>query len=226
MKLQIGIIVILLLSVLAVAAGCVGNSMPTLTSTTASQTVVDFGGVNSAASSSTTGLSLTLSLDAKTYYRGQEVQITINEINTLTKTNNLAVSDQWPFNYPTGLLINRVLCDAEISPFRIAVLKGEYTAATFKTGTALLLEDPRVTHLCTTIIPPSTYAFKPSNGIAVLSPAFADNSSPTEGLQIRALETLKSYWTPGYVALEPGTYTVVGADEWGSVVVTQFTVAQ
>jgi hypothetical protein len=59
----------------------------------------------------------------------------------------------------------------------------------------------------------------------VLSPVFADNSSPTEGLQIRAQETLKGYGTPGYVAFEPGTYTVVGADEWGSVVVTQFAVA-
>ena len=226
MKLRIGIIIILLLSTFAMAAGCGVISTPTATSTTASRRVVDFGGVNSTASSSTNGLILTLSLDAKTYYRGQEVQIAINEKNILTKTNSLAVSDQWPFDFPAGLLINRPLCDAEIAPFRIAVLKGEYTAATFKTGTPLLLEDPKVTHLCTPIISPTTYAFKPSSGIAVLSPAGADNSSPTEGLQVRAQESLKGYWTPGYVAFEPGTYTVVSADEWGNVVVTQFTVAQ
>ena len=216
--------IVWLLGILVAAAGCSNH----ITATTPS-TAADFNSVNSASSKSANGLSLSLSLDSNTYQSGQGVTITVDEMNTLSKTNNVSISDQWPSGESTGLLINMVLCNAEVSPFRIAIFQGEYTSSDFKTAAPLILSDPKATRLCTMFVPPTAYAFKPFSDIAVVSPNGANDSSPKEGEQIRAEETLKGYWSNDSISqfnnFDPGVYTVVAGDEWGGLVVLHFTVS-
>ena len=201
-------------------AGCANPATQTTSAT--------LTGVNSGSSKSANGLSLSLSLDSNTYQSGQGVAIIVDEMNTLSKTNNVSISDQWPLGESTGLLINMVLCNAEVSPFRIAIFQGEYTSSDFKTAAPLILSDPKAIRLCTMFVPPTAYAFKPFSDIAVVSPSGANDSSPQEGEQIRAEETLKGYWSNDSISqfnnFDPGVYTVVAGDEWGSLVVLHFTV--
>ena len=90
MKHWIGIIVgiAFLIGVIASIAGCKNASNQTMTS----PTTVEFGGVNSTSSKSTSGLSLSLSLDSTIYQPGQPISIVVDEINTLLKTNKVSAS--------------------------------------------------------------------------------------------------------------------------------------
>jgi hypothetical protein len=82
MRRKIGIITgVVLVGVLA--ASC-GNSINQSTTTTLN----NFNGVNSASSSSTNGLSLSLYLDSKTYQPGQEMSIVVDIKNTRSRTND------------------------------------------------------------------------------------------------------------------------------------------
>jgi len=77
MKHWIGIIVgiAFLIGVIASIAGCKNASNQTMTS----PTTVEFGGVNSTSSKSTSGLNLSLSLDSTTYHTGNGVSIVVTK---------------------------------------------------------------------------------------------------------------------------------------------------
>ena len=65
--------------------------------TMTSPTTVEFGGVNSTSSKSTSGLSLSLSLDSTIYQpETKPISIVVDEINTLLKTNKVSASEKWP----------------------------------------------------------------------------------------------------------------------------------
>ena len=110
---------------------------PTATQTT-SPTTTDFNGVNSASSTSANGLSLSLSLDSKTYLPCQEVSIVIDIKNTLLTENDVPVSDNWSYsNLGLGP------CDNGPGgfgyPYGIAIFQGNYTPLNLSTATPLSL---------------------------------------------------------------------------------------
>jgi hypothetical protein len=132
----IAVIVILLLGIPAIAAGCVNRAatIPSLTTTVTSLPTMAFiPGLNSSSAKSANGLSLTLSLDAATYQPGQRITIDLDEKNTLDTANDVPAAHQWPYD---GLDLGS-RCASFGSPFGIAVFQGNYTSSDFSTGNQL-----------------------------------------------------------------------------------------
>ena len=83
--------------------------------------------VNGAESKSAHGLCILFSLDSTIYQPGQQITMSVDEQNTLTKMNLVHSSSRWPLNglglgpsYPCGI-------SSSVYPFGIAVFKGNYT---------------------------------------------------------------------------------------------------
>jgi len=223
MKLRISNITVLFISLIVGLAGCGFRSH---------QTTIpvwnDFGGVNSASSESGNGLSLNLSLDAKTYYLGQEVQISVDEKNTQSKINNIPAAENWPLK---GLIITMSLCQSEDYPFGIAAYRGDLSSSDLSNAVPLHLYNMNGLFGCSTpFVHPTSYSFKPGSDVADLTPKNGDItvSSYLEDRHISAEVGLKGYWADGgssrFGYFEPGIYIVAGGDEWGNVVVIHFTV--
>ena len=237
MKCKIGIIVIVTLFFISVI-GCSTATTATSTSSTpvssltttvsqiTSSTTAISNNVNSASTSSTNGLSLSLSLDGTTYQPNQEVSITVDEANTLSEINNVPVSNNRPYSS-----LQAAPCDY-ISPYGIAVFQGNYTTSNFSTGTPLTLYDPHVARLCPTTYGITSYSFESSSDMAAVIET--SNPSPTNSSQQMKYElTINGYWPDDnfssnsqLTTFEPGVYTVFAGDEWGALVVVHFTVSQ
>jgi hypothetical protein len=230
MKHWTGIIIgVILISL--VAAGCSKIIVTQNTIQTEPTTLYDTIGINSASTKSANGLSFSVSTDQSAYAPGQEVEVVTDEKNTLSKTNNIPVSDDWsldglirmyfgPAGYPNV-------------PYGIAVYRGDYSSANFSRLTQLNLYDPSAKPLATAAFAPTSYSFEPLSDIADIIPGknipSADAGSNTPNQQISAEITLKGYWTnssvPSFTYFDPGIYTVVGGDEWGNLVFVHFTVS-
>jgi hypothetical protein len=195
------------------------SSTPSQTTSTTSQ---NFNDVNSGSSTSANGLSFSVSTDLTTYTPGQGVEVVVDEKNTLSKTNNVPVSDNWPLKGLTGMYFGPYIYPN--IPYGISVYQGDYTSADFAISTPLFLYDPTPTYLEITVNAPTSYAFEPSSDVANIIPADA-------GIGIQQISdemTLKGYWTNSPVSsfsyFDPGVYTVVAGDEWGAVVLVHFTI--
>jgi hypothetical protein len=216
MKHKIGIIlsvIALLLSIMT--AGC-GHPTTTTTET-------EFNDVNSVSTKSGNGLSLSVSLDAKTYQSSDAINIVITEYNTLSKTNKRLAADKWPIK---GL--SDSVCGVEDFPFGIAVFQGDYTADNISTGTPLILYNPNVIILgCVPNVQNVTaYNFQRSSDTATIS---GDLIYGNATFDMSSTIPLSEHWTGTYPDtirqnLGPGIYTVVGGDEWGALVILHFTV--
>ena len=181
-------------------------------------------GINSAASNSISGLSLSLSLDSAIYQSGQTVNIAVDEINTLKKTNNVSAAGNWAF---PGLSLGP--CGTLNYPFGIAIFQGYYTAGNLASATPLKLDNPDAVYACPMILAEiSTYAFQPSGDTADVFQLGGIDPVLTEGMNAQIHPA--GYWTgsPNGVltSFVPGVYTVVAGDEWGALVVLHFTVSQ
>ena len=195
-------------------------TLPTSTST-------DFNNVNSVSSQPANGLSLSLSLDAKTYHPGQEISIVLDEKNTLSVPNNVPVSDNWSYN-------NLGLSPCDLGPgfgypFGIVIFQGNYSSSNFSTATPLSLYDYSMPVPCPGPIPSTAYDFEPLSDIATAVSSSASFPNSTYAINTELNET--GYWTgvSPYVSKHGfalGVYTVVGGDEWGALVVLHFTVSQ
>lgn len=185
-----------------------------LTHSSTQTTLTGTTGINSASSKSANGLSLSLSLDSTTYQPGQEVTMVIDETNTLSKKNNVSTFDKWPL---TGLSVS--LCGTLNYPFGVAIFQGNYTSANVSSATPLKLYNPSELHGCPMILSEiSTYAFQPSSDVAAIFQISNTNPTFTEKINTEVQTT-------GLTDVDPGVYTVVAGDEWGTLVVLHFTVS-
>ena len=198
---------------------CGTSAMQTTSSVTTYTT-----GVNSASSQSAKGLSLSLTLDSTVYRAGQEIRIAIDEKNMLSITNNVPTADKWPLE---ALSVNP--CGTSVFPFGIAIFLGKYSSAEVSKAMPLLIFDPAEPWPCPfQAFKIMSYNFKPSSNIATLF-----NVSDPNPQTIEMSTTIKAtyYWT-GHSAnsvqhtFDPGVYTVVAGDEWGTLVILHFTVTQ
>ena len=136
MKHRSGIIVTLFfLAILSFVTGCGNSTTQTMSETL--PTLTDFNGINTSSIRSANGLTLSLSLDAKTYKPGDTINMVVSEWNTLKKTNKLLVSDKWPVN---GLSLS--LSGTLSRSFGITIFRGDYTAAAIPAVTPLVLYNP------------------------------------------------------------------------------------
>ena len=197
-------------------SGLIHSSSPTVT--TSPQ------GVNYAASNSVSSLSLSLSLDSATYAPGQTVNIAVDEINTLKKTNSVSAAGNWAF---PGLSVGP--CGTLNYPFGIAIFQGYYTAGDLKSITPLKLDNPDAAYPCPLILADiSTYSFQSSGDTAEVFQLGGVDPVLTEAMNAQIHPA--GYWTGSpngaLTNFVPGVYTVVAGDEWGALVVLHFTVSQ
>ncbi len=210
--------IITVLLVLSIStAGCVKIATTQITALTST----NVNNVNSASSQAANGLSLSLALDATTYKPGQDVSIAVDVKNTRPETNDVPVSNDWSYNQlTTGQ------CDLG-APYGIAIFQGYYTSADFAAATPLALWDYNYAVPCPTSIPISYYDFQPLSDIAAAISSIT--SFPNSTYAINAGFTETGYWagtSPKATKhnFDPGVYTVVAGDEWGSLVIVHFTV--
>ena len=129
MKKLTRVLVIALFLLIVLVAGCGKVTTTQNTIQTEPTTLYNTIGINSASTKSANGLSFSVSTDQSAYAPGQEVEVVTDEKNTLSKTNNIPVFDDWsldglirmyfgPAGYPNV-------------PYGIAVYRGDYTSANF-----------------------------------------------------------------------------------------------
>jgi hypothetical protein len=216
MRRAVAAVFLILLLLLTGCSGLIHSSSQTIT--------VSPPGVNSAASNSVSGLSLSLSLDSATYEQGQSVNITVDEVNTLTKTNNVSAAGNWP---SPGLSVGP--CGTLNYPFGIAIFQGYHTVGDLSSLTPLKLDNPNAVYNCPMILAEiSTYAFQPSGDSADVFQLGGVEPVLTEQMNVQMHPT--GYWTGNpngiLTGFAPGVYTVVAGDEWGALVILHFTVSQ
>lgn len=188
-----------------------------------------FGVGNSAALVLNSSDGLGLSLQVEPSLNGNyTITITVRESNFLNSVNNVTEADEW--GYPKGSLNPASLCGPNApTPVGFALVQGRYSQDNYTSAKALTLYDTGDIFVCTTITFSSAntapaYAFQP------LKDTFSFYSGSTIVDQGAASVSITSsgYWTGGqdnvaaaFKTFSPGYYTVIGADEWGSVVLLQ-----
>ncbi len=147
------------------------------------------------------------------------VSIMVDEYNTLATANNVSKASGWALQ---GLSLGS--CGTTIYPFGVALYSGVYTAGNVSQASPLpifpVVPCPMLIRLIT------AYAFQPTSDMAVILPASPNATATQMAADVNATSeypTLLAGPSPSG-PLRPGTYTVAAGDEWGSVVVTHFTV--
>jgi hypothetical protein len=200
-----------------------------------------------------TGLELELATNASEIFSHPDlpnesgaILVVVSLFNTLQTNNNLTAPQDWPL---PGL--SPGACSAFNEPFGIAVMKGYYTKANITSGEPLSLFAPTS---CPIYISPAYFVFDPkSNYVRMISVPQSSVSlltTSTSTLTVTEITRdnnplgdaeraipLNGYcctdlpgppdcacFTFGSIPFAIGTYTVVGGDEWGDLVLLHFNV--
>jgi len=171
------------------------------------------------------GLVLTLLLNSTRIRPGQGISITVQEKNTLSIVNNVSASAHWPLS---GLSVGP--CGPVNFPVGVAIIQGYYDSSSVSAGRPLGLYQPGQ-HSCPAILSEiDAYVFEPSSdrasivGSCTPEPCFTESMSSTIGAKGYWVESLLP--SAAFSELAPGLYTAVGGDEWGTLAVLHFLVAQ
>ena len=170
---------------------------------------------------STDGLGLSLQVEPSL---NGNYTITVRESNLLNSVNNVTEADEWKYTQDS---LSPCGPDLSTNPVEFAVVQGHYGQNNYTSSKALPFYNTGVDYLCggTEILGgPPAYAFQP------LSDAFSfpsGSAQPSYGAASVTITT-SGYWTGGQngvaavsIPFPPGAYTVIGADEWGDVVLLQ-----
>ena len=171
------------------------------------------------------GLALSLLLNSTRIRPGQGISITVQEKNTLSTVNNVSTSAHWPLR---GLSVGP--CGPLNFPVGVAIIQGYYDSSSVSAGRPLGLYQPEQ-HSCPAILSEiDAYVFQPSSdrasivGSCTPEPCFTENMSSTVGARGYWIESLLP--SAAFSEFAPGLYTAVGGDEWGTLAVLHFLVAQ
>ena len=190
----------------------VGLTMPTMTETYTSVTYEQY----SSTAISRHGLSLTISLDSATYRPGEPIIVNIQEKNILPRENNVPAADLWAVEGLTVSPYGRLYF-----PFGISVLEGCYDSGNFSRAAPIQIFDPNVPDLVPDSRIGGSYNFQPWSTAVHISLDWSRNMT----VQV----TFDGFWTGSqsnatFSNFTPGMYTVVGGDQWGTLVVLHFTI--
>ena len=190
--------------------------------------VLSCGSVNlrtSATSTSVSNSSEGLGLDFTLVPNSDgSVTVTVDEYNTLDAVNNKPQVDGW--SYPQQLLNPDGNCPSN-APLGFAVFQGYYGMNDFSLGKALYLYNTTNFSSCTLSNLPLVYSFEPMSDSAT---TFIGNQVVQTG-NVSVSEVVGGFWTGGqgttdpatYNAFPNGVYTIIGADEWGDVILVHIT---
>ncbi len=158
---------------------------------------------------STDGLQLQVAVNATSLTPGENLQISVDEYNTLTTVNSVSSGKNWGVS---GLSLG-ACSNTYVQPFGVALYQGHFTAENISQATPLEIYArvpcPNYIRLIT------GYDFLPDSTNAALMPG-GDVSSPTSmaaNVIVGGTYTQVTQLTP----LVSGDYTVVAGDEWGAL---------
>ncbi len=178
--------------------------------------------------STSTGLETSLTLNATSILPGQWISLTISESNSMKTTNNVSASNSWPIQY-----LSLGAC-SENYPVGIGIFEGYYTLANVTS-----ISEAQMVHFihpgtysCPEIFHIDSYVFQPSGNLVNYSNLCTGPGSPGCLIPMTGTIQLNGSWSGGDQfgkgaidnILNPGIYTVVGADEWGQIVLLHFAV--
>ncbi|MDG6999640.1 MAG: hypothetical protein JRN15_11045 [Nitrososphaerota archaeon] len=180
----------------------------------------------SSSTSSKFASGLSLYLSAVVTSNGS-VMITVDANNTRGTTNNVTVSNEWQYSPQTLNPYNP--CGAP-GPVGLAIFRGYYDMGNFTGAQSLILYDASVTYMCTTAVyaPNSYYLFSShSDRATFVNPLYPQKFNTTLSLSF----TAKGFWSTNsgvsttFHSFPVGTYTILGADEWGNIVLVHLQIS-
>lgn len=164
------------------------------------------------------GLSLQLRLAADNS-NGGSVRITVEELNTLNRMNNVSAASDW--RIPNASLRG----PWQTTMVGYAIYRGFCDTTNFTSGTPLpLTEIGSGPASCTPCPAPTYYLFRPMSNNATTSPGTEFWYTSSSAMSINFTENISGYWTSStsFEIFPAGNYTVVALDQWGQAVVLQF----
>jgi hypothetical protein len=199
------------MSTATVTATATSTSLATSTITTT--TTVTTSDEVSTYAGSPGDLQLHLSMDPNDTYVGDTIQVNVSEFNTLSSTNNVTKSGDWQIQTALSSCPN-----TNVQPFGIALYRGYYTVQNVSQGTQLQIFPPTACPDYVRLI--TGYLFQPESDLATVLPG--SGMTPMTG----SVEIVNGTAVGGGqgMLLNPGSYTVVAADEWGALAFLHFQV--
>jgi len=180
---------------------------------------------------SSSGLSLSLSATVAPSGSPNVVAISVSVNNTLDTYNNIAMSNAW--KYPSQSLNPFDPCGAP-GPIGFAIFSGYYDLSNYTKAQALDLYNMNATYMCTTMTfaSDSYYSFMPHSDIAFIvppgtQPGQVGDSYTAISISFNAIGfwSNTSEMSATFRSFPTGSYTVLGADEWGNVVLVHLQIS-
>jgi len=169
------------------------------------------------------GLKLFLSISNPVIFSGDSIGIAISESNTQTTPVNMNFSSNWPVE---GLSLSQ--CGTSGSPFAVGVARGYFTTSNISSSEILYIFAPTsfpMTDCAPSLFNASSYIFQPQDIVSIVYPPL--DSQPQIYNETDAASVSANGYLPNvgnWTEFQLGTYTVVGGDEWGNIVILHFTV--
>jgi hypothetical protein len=154
------------------------------------------------------------------------VSIIAADHNTLPTMNNVTASTAWGLQ---GLSLGA--CGRGASPYGVALYSGAYTATNVSLAQPLQIYPVVPCPLYIRLV--TGYLFQPASDNALILPGTGNATEMFSMVNATGMYSqvnssvsagMGSGPTSSLVPLAPGTYTAAAGDEWGAVVVTQFTI--
>jgi hypothetical protein len=179
------------------------------------------------------GMELMLSINSSDIMQGGSIVVNISLINTLHTINLVSAEHYWSIG---GVWLGA--CNNMDFPMGIAIFNGYYTSANISdAGNPLTIFRPSICPMF--IIYIRAYQFYPYGSAAsVKGPSLINGTYYANSYMISRGLTISGYYAQqqepangsnmvnGFQVIfnqfSPGTYTVVGADEWGGLVILHF----
>ena len=196
----------------ATSSSSVSTATSSSSATTQTTTTVTSSGEQSIYADSQDGLQLRLAINTSQVYPGGTILVNVSEFNTLNQANNVTEAAGWQIRVALSSCPN-----TNVQPFGIAVYRGHYTAQNVSQGTQLQIFPMTACPMYVRLV--TGYYFQPNSDIASVEPG-SGLTPMTGGVVVDG-----TYGgSAGSMALIPGTYTVVAADEWGATAFLYFQV--
>jgi plastocyanin len=160
------------------------------------------------------------------------IEVNLSEFNTISTYTNVSAVQNWP---TADLSLGP--CGTFEFPFGVVLYQGHYTSQNISSGTPLTIYTPNANETselhpedCPANPQVFSYVFAPLSDNAVVKLAFGGETSASTYALSDSVSII-GYWSESssssaseFHALTSGVYTVLAADEWGTVVIAHVTV--
>ncbi|MDG6934562.1 MAG: hypothetical protein JRN68_07660 [Nitrososphaerota archaeon] len=172
--------------------------------------------------SSVQSLKLSIHLNTTDLVNGQSISVTVKEYNVLATSITVSASNNWTIR---GLSVGP--CGTLNYPFGFGIAKGYFTSSNITSAKVLDLYNPGAFNCPMILSKINSFLFQPNGDNATVYGSCNPNPCLTEAAT--ASQSFSGYWetTPfgtTFNNFQPGVYTVIAGDEWGTTVILHFVV--